>query len=161
MSIKIQSPTLDTGEATALLKKFQKMKHNLSKIRALFVTFSFFARWFWYRFSQKKEKVNVKESLHKNLEHWHHIDLNPSVIDTIENGYSRLKNCVLWNNQSALQNEYFVTYTVKNLFKSGRIKDSRTPFYIVNPLTVAKSSHKKPRFILNLWDTFLLFIGSE
>ena len=36
MSIKIQSPTLDTGEATALWKKFQKMKHNLSKISALF-----------------------------------------------------------------------------------------------------------------------------
>ena len=36
MSIKIQSPTLDTGKATALWKKFQKMKHNLSKISALF-----------------------------------------------------------------------------------------------------------------------------
>ena len=28
----IQSPTLDTGEATALWKKFHKMKYNLSKI---------------------------------------------------------------------------------------------------------------------------------
>ena len=87
-------------------------------------------------------KVNVKESLHKYLEHWHHIGANTSVIDTIENGYSRFNNFVLWNNQSALQNEYFVTQTVKKLLKSGRIKEIRTPFYIVNPLTAAKNSHK-------------------
>ena len=35
---QIQSPTLNTGEATALWKKFQKMKHNLSKISALFLS---------------------------------------------------------------------------------------------------------------------------
>ena len=33
---QIQSPTLDTGEATALWEKFQKIKHNLLKISALF-----------------------------------------------------------------------------------------------------------------------------
>ena len=115
-----------------------------------------------FDFDILRKKANVKESLHKNLEHWHHIGPNPSVIDTIENGYSRFNNFVLWNNQSALQNEYFVTYTVKKLLKSGRIKESRTPFYIVNPLTVAKNSHKKTRFILDLWDTqFFLFIRSE
>ena len=108
------------------------------------------------------KKANVKESLHKYLEHWHHIGLNPSVIDTVENGYSCFNNFVLWNNQSPLQNEYFVTYTVKKLLKSGRIKESRTPFYIVNPLTVAKNSHKKTRFNLDLWDTqFFLFIRLE
>ena len=32
------------------------------------------------------EQANAKGSLHKNLEHWHHISANPSVIDTIENG---------------------------------------------------------------------------
>ena len=41
------------------------------------------------------KKDNVKESLHKNLEHWHHIDPNPSVFDTIENGYSCFNNIVL------------------------------------------------------------------
>ena len=40
---------------------------------------------------------------------------------------------------SALQNEYFVTHTVKKLLKPGRIKETRTPFYIVNPLTLAKN----------------------
>ena len=95
-----------------------------------------------FDFDTLKNKANVKESLHKNLEHWHHIGPNPSVIDTIENGYSRFNNFVLWNNQSALQNEYFETHTVKKLLKSGRIKETKTPFYIVNPLTVAKNSHK-------------------
>ena len=33
---QIQSPTLGNGEATALWKKFQKMKQNLSKISAPF-----------------------------------------------------------------------------------------------------------------------------
>ena len=32
------------------------------------------------------EQANVKGSLHKNLQHWHHLGENPSVIDTIENG---------------------------------------------------------------------------
>ena len=60
---------------------------------------------------------------------------------------------------NTLENEYFVTHTVK---KSGRMKETRTPFYIINPLTVAKNSHKKSRFILDLWDTqFFLFISSE
>ena len=113
-----------------------------------------------FDFDILRKKANVKESLHKNLEHWHHIGPNPSVTDTIENGYSRFNNFVLWNNQSALQNEYLVTHTVKKLLKSGRINETRIPFYIVNPLTVAKNSHKKSRFILDLWDTqFFLFIN--
>ena len=33
-----------------------------------------------------RNKTNVKESLHKYLEHWHHIGVNPSDIDAIENG---------------------------------------------------------------------------
>ena len=36
MSIKSRLLHWDTGKATALWKKFQKMKHNLSKISALF-----------------------------------------------------------------------------------------------------------------------------
>ena len=117
-----------------------------------------------------RNKANVKKSLNENLERWYHIGANPSVIDTIENSwkisfftcYSCFNNFVLWNNQSAFQNEYFVTHMVKKLLKSGRIKETRTPFYIVNPLTVAKNSHKKTRFILDLWDTqFFLFIRSE
>ena len=132
-----------------------------------FVTFSLFVWWFWHRFPQfwlrhLKEKANVKGSLHKNLEHWHHIGPNHSVIDTIENGYSGFNNFVLWKNESALQNEYFETHTVKKLLKSGRIKESGTPFYTVNPLTVAKNSHKKTRFIMDLWGRqFFLFIRSE
>ena len=115
-----------------------------------------------FDFDILRNKANVKESLHKNLEHWHHIGANPSVIDTIENGYSRFNNFVLWNNQSALQNEYFETHTMKKLLKSGRSKETGTPFYIVNSLSVAKNSHKKTRFILDLWDTqFFLFIRSE
>ena len=106
-----------------------------------------------FDFDILRNKANVKESLHKNLEHWHHIGANPSVIDTIENCYSRFNNFALWNNQCALQNEYFATHMMKKLLKSGRIKETRVPFYIVNPLTVAKNSHKKPKFILDLWDT--------
>ena len=60
---------------------------------------------------------------------------------------------------NTLPNEYFVTHTVK---KPDRMKETRTPFYIINPLTAAKNSHKKSRFILDLWYTqFFLFISSE
>ena len=71
---QIQSPMFDTGEATALWKKFQKLKHNLSKISALFCNL-------FYSLSDmdfdmdSQEQANVKGSLHKNLQHWHHIDL--------------------------------------------------------------------------------------
>ena len=76
---QIQSPTLDTDEATALCKKFQKTKHNLSEISALFsfffhsFTFSFFVWWFWYGFSQfwfwhLKEESKSKRKLKQKFE---------------------------------------------------------------------------------------------
>ena len=134
--------------------------HFLSSFHSLSDDFDMDSHNFDFVISRKK--ANVKESLQKNLEHWHHIGPNPSVIDAMENGYARFNNSVLWNNQSTLQNEYFVTHTAKKLLTSGRIKETGTPFYIVNPLTVAKNSHKKTRFILDLWDTqFFLFIRSE
>ena len=98
---QIQFSTLQTGKATALWKKFQKMKHNLSKISALFLSSfhslsdDFDMDSHNFDFDILRKKANVKESLHKNLEHWHHIGPNPSVIDTIENGYSRFNNFVL------------------------------------------------------------------
>ena len=39
---------------------------------------------------------------------------------------------------------------MKEYLKSGRIKETRSPPYIVSPLTVAKNSHNKPRLILDL-----------
>ena len=39
---------------------------------------------------------------------------------------------------------------MKELLKSGRIKETRAPPYIVSPFTVTKSSHNKPRLILDL-----------
>ena len=67
------------------------MKHNLSKISALFLPFHSLSDDFDmdshdFDFDTLRNKANVKESLHKNLEHWHHIGANPSVIDTTENG---------------------------------------------------------------------------
>ena len=38
-----------------------------------------------FDFDTLRNKTNVKGSLHKNLEHWHHIEANLSVIDIIEN----------------------------------------------------------------------------
>ena len=38
-----------------------------------------------FEFDTLRNKANVKEHLHKNLEYWHHIGANPSVIDTTEN----------------------------------------------------------------------------
>ena len=112
---QIHSPTLDTGKATALWKKFQKMKHNFSKISELFCHLFILVWWFWHGFSQfwlrhLKEQANVKETLHENLEHWHHVGVNSSVIDIWESGwkisfftcYSCSNDFVLWKNQ----NEY-------------------------------------------------------
>ena len=105
-------------------------------------------------FDTLRNKANVKGSLRKNLEHWHHISANPSVIDTIENDYkipffTTPISTFFQNNQSAIQNANFVTCTVKELLKSGRIKETRAPPCIVSRLTVAKNSHNKPRFILD------------
>ena len=35
-----------------------------------------------FHFDTLRNTANVKESLQKKLEHWHHIGANPSVIDT-------------------------------------------------------------------------------
>ena len=87
---QIQFPTLDTGEATTLWKKSEKMKKNLLKIVYIFVSFSFLSDDFYmnfheFDFNNLRNKANIKGSLHKNLEHWHHIAANPSVIYTSEN----------------------------------------------------------------------------
>ena len=53
MCSRIQFLTLDTGEATALWKTFQKMKQNLSKISVFFLSlFNFFVWLFWCAFSR-------------------------------------------------------------------------------------------------------------
>ena len=83
---QIQSPTLDTDKVTALWKKFQKIKHNLSKISALFCHLFHSLSDDFDMDSQDlvldtlRNKANVKESLHKNLEHWHHMGTNPLLI---------------------------------------------------------------------------------
>ena len=90
---QIQSSTLDTGKATALWNKLEKMKLNLLSLSLslqIGALFSFLPPF--YSFSDmdfamdSHEQANVKGSLHKNLKHWHHIGANPSVIYTIENG---------------------------------------------------------------------------
>ena len=132
-----------------------------------FVTFHFLSGDFDidshdFDFDTLRNKANVKGNLHQNLEHWHHTGANPSVIDIIENGYKILffttpDSKFFQNNQSSLQNENFVTYTVKESLKSSRIKEARAPPHIVNPLTVSKSSCHKPRLILDLRYVSLLF----
>ena len=107
-----------------------------------------------FDFEILRNKGNVKVSLRKNLEHMHHIGASPSVIDTIENDYkipffSTPVSEFFQNNQSALQNANFVTCTVEELLKSGRIKETRAPPYIVSPLTVSKNNHNKMRLILD------------
>ena len=39
---------------------------------------------------------------------------------------------------------------MKESLKFGRIKEIRAPYYIVNPLTITRISHNKPRLILDL-----------
>ena len=85
---QIQSPTLDTGKATALWKKFQKMKHNFSKISELFCHLFILVWWFWHGFSQfwlrhlkeqskRKRKVTRKFGAlapyrHKSFCYWYY-----------------------------------------------------------------------------------------
>ena len=38
-----------------------------------------------FDFDTLRNKANVKRSLHKNLEHWHHIEAYLQIIDVIEN----------------------------------------------------------------------------
>ena len=150
---------LDTGEATAPMEEISEDEANLLKIILLFCHLfmpdDFDINSHNSDFGTLRNKANVKGSLRKNLEHWHHICANPSVTDTIENDCKiPFFATPVWNffqnNQSALQNANFVTCTVKELSKSGRIKETRSPSYILSPLTVAKNSHNKPGLILDL-----------
>ena len=152
---------LDTGEATAPMEEISEDEAESFEDKSTFLSsFHFMPDNFDIDshnsdFDILRNKANVKVSLRKNLEHWHHIGANPSVIDTIENGYKILffttpVSKSFQNNQSAFQDANFVTCTVKELLKSGRIKETRAPPYIVSPLTVAKNSHNKLRLILDL-----------
>ena len=146
---------MDTGEATAPMEEISEdVAESFEDICTFWSSLHFMSDDFDID-SHNSDFDNVKGSLRKNLEHWHHIGANPFVIDTIENGYkipffTNPISKFLQNNQSAIQNANFVTCTMKELLKSGRIKETRAPTYIVSPFTVTKSSHNKPRLILDL-----------
>ena len=146
-----QQPVLRAGEATAPMKEISEDEAESFEDNCTFLSsFQFMPD----NFDMNSHDFDF-DTLRNNLEHWHHIRANPSVIDTIENGYkipffTTPVSKFFQNNQSALQNANFVTCTVKELLKSGRIKETRAPPYIVSPLTVAKNNHNKPRLILDL-----------
>ena len=157
----LRAGKLNTGEATAPMEEISEDEAESFEDKSTFLSsFHFMPDDFDIDshnsdFDILRSRANVKVSLRKNLEHWHHIGANPSVTDTIENGYkilffTRPVSKFFQNNQSALQDANFVTCTVKELLKSGRIKETRAPPYIVSPLTVAKNSHNKSRLILDL-----------
>ena len=81
---QIQSHTLGTGKTTALGKKYQKMKLNLSKISAHSLSDDFDMDSHNFDFDILRKKAKCKRKLTQKLVYWHHIDANPSVIDTIE-----------------------------------------------------------------------------
>ena len=79
MCSKIQLLTLDTGEATALWKKFQKMKQNLSKISVFFCHFFTFClvilmciRAFWVLFLQSYTSKELNSYI---VTYTHHINV--------------------------------------------------------------------------------------
>ena len=147
----LSADQLDTGEATAPMKEISEDEAESFEDKCTFLSsFQFMPD----NFDMNSHDFDF-DTLRNNLEHWHHIRANPSVIDTIENGYkipflTTPVSKFFQNNQSALQNANFVACTVKGLLKSGRIKETRALPYIVSPLTVAKNNHNKPRLILDL-----------
>ena len=113
-----------------------------------FVIFSFYPWWFWDRLSQlwfwhfKKQSERKRELTEKfkvlasyrrkSFCYWYYRErLRNSIFH-----YSRFN--FFQNNQSALQNANYITCTVKELSKSGRIKETRAPPYIVSPLSSIK-----------------------
>ena len=157
----LRAGELNTGEATAPMEEISEDEAESFEDKSTFLSsFHFMPDDFdidsdYSDFDTLRNKGNIKGSLQKNLEHWHHISANPSVIDTIGNDYkipffSTPVSKIFKNNQSALQNANFVTCTVKELLKSDIIKETRAPPYILSPLNVAKNSHNKPRLILDL-----------
>ena len=111
---------LDTAKATVAMEEISEDEAKSIEIKSTFLSsFHFMPDDFDIDshnsdFDALRNKANVKGSLQKNLEHWRHIDANPSVIDTIENGYkipfltTPVSN-YFQNNQSTFQNANFAT----------------------------------------------------
>ena len=125
--------------------------------------FYFFPWWFWYgspghwlwhfkEQSRRKRKLTQKfGSLEpyrrKSFCYWYYRE--------------RLKNPIFYYFPSAsiffpkiiiqpFRTKTLLTCTVKELLKSGRIKEIRAPSCIVYPLIITQNSHNKARLILNL-----------
>ena len=69
---------ISEDEATS----FERKRTFLSPFHFLSDEFDFDSHDFEF---DARNKENVKGNLHKNLDHWYHIDANPAVIDTMEN----------------------------------------------------------------------------
>ena len=110
----LRAGELDTGEATAPMEEISEDEAESFGDKCTFLsTFHFMPDDFDtdshdFDFDTLRNKANVKGSLRKNLEHWHHIGANPFVIDTTENGYKILfftspVSKIFQNNQSAFR----------------------------------------------------------
>ena len=134
MCSRIQFLTLDTGEATALWKTFQKMKQNLSKISVFFLSlFNFFVWLFWCAFSrlwlrhlkqQNKRKMKLTQkfgALSKQI----------FLLLILWRTTKKIHFSIFFfqKNESTLQNEGFLTRNMKELLKSGRVKETRAPLH--------------------------------
>ena len=157
MSRKIQFLTLHTSEATALWKKFQ-MKQNLSKVSLLFVTFSFFVWLFWYGFLLTQKFGTLAPYRSKSL--------LLILQRTTKKFYFLLFPFQFFfqNNESSLQNKDFVTRTVKELSKPGRIKETRAPLHHKLSYCHQKQSQQTDTYLgfaTRYFFIFFLFIRIE
>ena len=89
----LRAGELDTDKATAPMEGTSEDEAESFKDKCTFLSsFQFMPDNFDmnshdFDFHTLRNKANVRESLRKILEHWHHVGANPSVIDTIESGY--------------------------------------------------------------------------
>ena len=89
----LRAGELETGEATAPMEEISEDEAESFEDKCTFLSSLHFMHDDFdidshnFDFDTLRNKANVKGSLRKNLEHWHHVSANPSVIDIIENGY--------------------------------------------------------------------------
>ena len=145
--------SLVTGEETA--QKISKAKEN---IKVKYNDLLFVNRDYEFSANKNSNKGNtssVKGNLKSHISYWREIGANETILEVVENGYkipflTDPQQAFFKNNKSAISNSDFVEGAILELLDTGRIRETDTAPFIVNPLSVSTSRYNKKRLILDL-----------
>ena len=108
----------------------------------------------YFEYEKHGTDISVVGRLREHISFWESIGASDYILDVIRRGYviplkGEIETALYRNNKSSREEPSFVQSAIDDLLATGAIRESATPPFVVNPLTVA-SKGLKPRLVIDL-----------